>query len=188
MANANEKQYGGTHYKKQAIQAWDFITQNKLGYLEGTAIKYISRWRDKGGVEDIKKAIHFLEKLLETETSNEKISTPYISNSERSSHLGTGVSDVRFVPTARSNSEYASMALSASDQAWYANVNALEEFANSVECGSFSNRLFPTCTTANSMGGFRNVRDVDGQAGNSIPIHPGELNDVAILRTDSVQP
>lgn len=70
--SANSKQYGGTHYQKQAIQAWDFITANKLGYLEGTAVKYISRWRDKNGLEDIRKAIHFLEKLIEVET-NEKV-------------------------------------------------------------------------------------------------------------------
>lgn len=62
---ANEVQHGGTHYKQFAIQPWDFILSNNLGYLEGSAIKYISRWKFKGGVEDIKKAIHFLQKLVE---------------------------------------------------------------------------------------------------------------------------
>lgn len=50
-----------------AIQPWDYITSNNLGYLEGTAIKYLSRWRSKNGIEDLRKAIHFIEKLIEVE-------------------------------------------------------------------------------------------------------------------------
>jgi hypothetical protein len=74
---ANEKQYGGTHYKKMAIQPWDYITSNNLGYLEGNAVKYLSRWRDKNGIEDLKKAIHYIEKLIEVEThAKQSINTP----------------------------------------------------------------------------------------------------------------
>ena len=62
---ANDKQVGGSHYKKFKIEIWDFIEQNNIPYLEGNAIKYIARWREKGGRDDIKKAIHYLEKLLE---------------------------------------------------------------------------------------------------------------------------
>ena len=66
---ANSKQIAGEHYKKYGdLQPWDVILKWNLGYLEGTALKYIARWRDKGGLDDIRKAIHFLEKLLETET------------------------------------------------------------------------------------------------------------------------
>jgi len=66
--SANEKQEGGNHYKKYGdLQPWDVVIKWNLGYLEGTALKYIARWRDKNGIEDIKKAIHFLEKLVETE-------------------------------------------------------------------------------------------------------------------------
>lgn len=61
---ANEKQVGGTHYKS-TMECWDYIIANNLGYLEGTAIKYITRWKKKNGIEDIRKAIHFLEKLVE---------------------------------------------------------------------------------------------------------------------------
>lgn len=67
-ANVNQKQIGGTHYQKLDPAPWDVILKWNLGYLEGTALKYIARWRDKGGLDDIRKAIHFLEKLLETET------------------------------------------------------------------------------------------------------------------------
>ena len=67
---ANSIQHGGTHYKKMAIQPWDYIVSNELGYLEGNAVKYLSRWREKNGVEDLKKAIHYIEKLIETEEAN----------------------------------------------------------------------------------------------------------------------
>ena len=68
MSKANEVQIGGTHYKSKAIQPWDYITSNDLGYLEGNIIKYVSRWQDKGGLSDLDKAKHYLEKLIEVET------------------------------------------------------------------------------------------------------------------------
>lgn len=62
----NNVQIGGTHYKKYgSLQPWDVVLAWGLGYLDGTALKYIARHKDKGGKEDIKKAIHFLEKYLE---------------------------------------------------------------------------------------------------------------------------
>ena len=68
---ANEKQIGGAHYAVKAIQPWDFIIANNLGYLEGNIVKYVSRWKDKGGVQDLKKAQHYLQKLIEV--NDEKI-------------------------------------------------------------------------------------------------------------------
>ena len=68
---ANEKQVGGAHYAVKAIQPWDYIIANDLGYLEGNIVKYVSRWKAKGGIEDLKKAQHYLQKLIEvTEKSN----------------------------------------------------------------------------------------------------------------------
>lgn len=64
---ANDRQHGGTHYQK-AIQPWDFVAANGIGFFEGNAIKYLARWRDKGGIEDLKKALHYIEKLIEIET------------------------------------------------------------------------------------------------------------------------
>jgi len=64
---ANAKQYGGNHYKNKKIEPWDYITANNIGYLDGTAIKYLSRWKEKNGIEDLRKAIHFIEKLIEVE-------------------------------------------------------------------------------------------------------------------------
>jgi hypothetical protein len=68
----NSKQVGGKHYQKLDPAPWDVVIQWELGYLEGTALKYIARWRDKNGVEDILKAIHFLEKLVEVERNKQK--------------------------------------------------------------------------------------------------------------------
>lgn len=66
---ANYIQHGGTHYKGKKIEPWDYIVANGIGFLEGNAIKYLSRWRDKGGIEDLKKAMHYVQKLIEVETA-----------------------------------------------------------------------------------------------------------------------
>lgn len=63
---ASEKQIGGNHYKDMPIQPSEYITKNGIGWYEGNAIKYISRYKQKGGKADIEKAIHYLELLLET--------------------------------------------------------------------------------------------------------------------------
>jgi hypothetical protein len=65
---ANGVQVGGNHYKLKKIEPWDYIVANGIGFLDGNAIKYLTRWRNKGGVEDLKKAIHYIEKLIEVET------------------------------------------------------------------------------------------------------------------------
>tara|TARA_R110000803_G_scaffold42144_3_gene90542 strand:- start:13689 stop:13967 length:279 start_codon:yes stop_codon:yes gene_type:complete len=64
--SALDKQIAGTHYKSMAIQPVEFITKNSIGFLEGNIIKYVCRHHAKNGVDDIKKAIHYCELLLET--------------------------------------------------------------------------------------------------------------------------
>ncbi len=64
-AKASNRQVGGDHYKKLAIQPAEYCYKNKLNNLESEAISYITRSRFKNGSEDIKKAIHSLELLLE---------------------------------------------------------------------------------------------------------------------------
>ena len=64
-STANAVQVGGGHYQNKAIQPWDYIVSNRLGYLEGNVVKYVSRWQDKGGRQDLEKARHYLDKLLE---------------------------------------------------------------------------------------------------------------------------
>ena len=58
-------QAGGDHYKKMLIQPAEFINKNKLLFAEGNAIKYICRHSSKGGIQDIDKAIHYLEMVKE---------------------------------------------------------------------------------------------------------------------------
>lgn len=72
---ALDKQVGGNHYKKFKIQPAEFCYVNQIPYLEATAIKYLCRWKDKGGLDDLDKAIHFIELLKEfvgRETPNDK--------------------------------------------------------------------------------------------------------------------
>ena len=59
------KQVGGTHYKDMPIQPGYFIRVNNIGWYEGNAIKYICRHKQKGGKQDLEKAIHYLELALE---------------------------------------------------------------------------------------------------------------------------
>lgn len=65
--SALDTQEGGSHYKDMAIQPVEYIVKNNLGYLEGNVIKYVSRHRVKNGGEDIRKAIHYLQMILETQ-------------------------------------------------------------------------------------------------------------------------
>ena len=60
-------QIGGDHYAKMKIQPIDFITENKLSFIQGNIIKYICRYKDKNGLQDLKKAQHYMNMLLEKE-------------------------------------------------------------------------------------------------------------------------
>ena len=65
---ADAVQHGGTHYKNFQYETWNVIADWGLGYFDGNAVKYLSRWRHKGGVEDLRKARHYIDKLIELET------------------------------------------------------------------------------------------------------------------------
>lgn len=66
-ASALGTQVGGQHYKSKAIQPVEYIHANAIPYMEGNVIKYVSRWRDKGGVADLEKAKHYIDMLIELE-------------------------------------------------------------------------------------------------------------------------
>jgi hypothetical protein len=68
--SANDRQINGDHYQG-AIQTWDYILAHDLGFLEGNIIKYVTRFRKKNGVQDLEKARHYLDKLIEVE--NERL-------------------------------------------------------------------------------------------------------------------
>ena len=70
--SAYDKQVGGSHYKKMKIQPSKFVIENKLLFPEGNVIKYICRHQYKGGKQDLEKAIHFIEMIIERDYRDEK--------------------------------------------------------------------------------------------------------------------
>jgi len=67
--NYTAKQVDGNHYIKCSIQPIDYIIGNKLGFCEGNVVKYVTRYKDKGGLSDLNKAMHYLEMLIIEEES-----------------------------------------------------------------------------------------------------------------------
>lgn len=65
--SALDVQVGGSHYKDMKIQPIEYIVANGLGFLDGNVIKYVTRFRAKGGIQDLEKARHYIDLLIETE-------------------------------------------------------------------------------------------------------------------------
>lgn len=76
-ASALQQQVGGGHYKNMAVQPVEFIHRNGIGFCEGAAIKYLARWRSKGGLEDLRKARHFIDLLIEMEQASARQSSAH---------------------------------------------------------------------------------------------------------------
>lgn len=68
---ANDYQVGGDHYARKAIQPWDYIAANGLDFFEGNVVKYVTRYAAKGNVDDLRKAQHYISKLIEIETKDD---------------------------------------------------------------------------------------------------------------------
>jgi hypothetical protein len=64
--SALDEQVGGDHYRKMKIQPIEFILANEIPYTEGNIIKYICRWKDKGGIKDLEKIKHYCDLLIES--------------------------------------------------------------------------------------------------------------------------
>lgn len=71
--SALTKQVAGSHYKDKAIQPVEYIHANSIGFFEGSVIKYVTRWRSKGGISDLEKAKHFIELLIELERKRDDL-------------------------------------------------------------------------------------------------------------------
>ena len=67
-----KKQVGGNHYKKYKLQPSQFVTENKLLYPEGCVIKYVVRHQDKGGKQDLEKAKHMIDMIIERDYETEE--------------------------------------------------------------------------------------------------------------------
>lgn len=66
MEKTFKEQIGGSHYLEQKIQPIEYIIANNLGFCEGNVVKYISRYKQKGGLQDLLKAKHYIEMLIES--------------------------------------------------------------------------------------------------------------------------
>mgnify|MGYP001176367714 FL=1 len=71
MSNPYDTQVGGNHYKDMKIQPSEFINKNELQFAEGNAIKYICRHGSKGGLQDLQKAKHYIDMIIERDYANE---------------------------------------------------------------------------------------------------------------------
>ncbi len=69
-------QVDGSHYKSKGIQPIEYIHANNLNFSEGSIVKYITRWRDKGGVKDLEKIKHYVDLLIAMEEKYGKLGTP----------------------------------------------------------------------------------------------------------------
>lgn len=72
MGKASKLQVGGNHYKQYEIQPVEYSQRNRLNYCEANVVKYITRWRDKGGLEDLEKVKHYVDLLIELEYGDEQ--------------------------------------------------------------------------------------------------------------------
>ena len=73
--SAYKKQIGGKHYIKYKIQPSQFVVENNLLYPEGCVIKYVVRHQDKGGKQDLEKAKHMIDMIIERDYGDEKEKT-----------------------------------------------------------------------------------------------------------------
>ena len=64
---AKDIQVGGNHYKELKIQPIEYIQANDLSYCEANVVKYVTRWKSKNGIEDLRKAKHYIDLLIESE-------------------------------------------------------------------------------------------------------------------------
>lgn len=77
--SANDDQVGGTHYKAN-YQHWDFVENLALPYLPAQVTRYMARWRKKNGIEDLEKALHYMDKFIEEETVRRHIHRTHLDN------------------------------------------------------------------------------------------------------------
>ena len=107
---ANTHQIGGDHYKKTEIEHWDLVDYYGWDYFQGQVVKYVMRWRNKNGVEDLKKARHYLDKYIECQTRGNRIkillsateTVRHLSSDGHQQHLGRKENCPKCRPTVES--------------------------------------------------------------------------------------
>jgi len=74
--DAWNRQIDGNHYKDMKIQPTEYAEANGLSFAEGCVVKYVSRWRKKGGITDLQKAKHYIDLLIQTELEENQFNNP----------------------------------------------------------------------------------------------------------------
>lgn len=73
LEKASDIQEGGNHYKDMPIQPTEFIHKNGIPFIEGNVIKYVCRWRHKNGIQDLRKAKHYIDLLIQFYEDSQKV-------------------------------------------------------------------------------------------------------------------
>jgi len=92
MSKALDMQIGGDHYANKKIQPIEYIMANDLNFCEGNVVKYITRWREKGGVESLRKIKHYVDFLIEEEINGKEEEIYGSTGSRESRKIATKIS------------------------------------------------------------------------------------------------
>ena len=107
MSNPYDKQVGGDHYSKMKIQPAEFINKNKMLFAEGNAIKYICRHINKGGEQDLQKAKHYIDMIIERDYGDEAEKSKVFLGDVKVNYGDVSISDeyIKSIPKDNVNDE-----------------------------------------------------------------------------------
>ena len=105
MSNPYDKQVGGDHYSKMKIQPAEFINKNEMKFAEGNAIKYICRHINKGGKQDLEKAKHYIDMIIERDYGDETYKSQTFDSEIKITYDGLSVSDEEGLPQDKTEDE-----------------------------------------------------------------------------------
>ena len=107
MSNPYDKQVGGDHYSKMKIQPAEFINKNKMLFAEGNAIKYICRHINKGGEQDLQKAKHYIDMIIERDYGDEAEKSKVFLGDVKVNYGDVSISDeyIKSIPKDNLNDE-----------------------------------------------------------------------------------
>ena len=100
-----DKQVGGNHYQTMKIQPAEFVNKNKMLFAEGNAIKYICRHINKGGKQDLEKAKHYIDMIIERDYGDETYKSQTFDSEIKITYDGLSVSDEEGLPQDKTEDE-----------------------------------------------------------------------------------
>ena len=107
MNDPYEKQVGGNHYQTMKIQPAEFINKNKMLFAEGNAIKYICRHINKGGLQDLEKAKHYIDMIIERDYGDDAEKSKVFLGDVKVNYGDVSISDeyIKSIPKNNVNDE-----------------------------------------------------------------------------------